>query len=174
MWVFARMMDEHGFGPDDVAGVTVGTSSNIPNALIHHRPKDSLAAKFSMEYAIATMLARRRGGLAEYADEAVVQPEVQELVPRIELVVDPVAEAAGFHRMLSRITVELRDGSTLFDEGDAARGHPDNPMTDAEVEAKFDGCAAWAGLADGGAAVKALVLGLEHAPSTAELAGALL
>jgi 2-methylcitrate dehydratase PrpD len=96
-------------------------------------------------------------------------PAIQELIPRIELVVDPVAEAAGFHRMLSRITVRLRGGRELFAEGDAARGHPANPMTDEEVAAKFEDCARWAGLADGGAAVRAMVESLESLESTAEL-----
>jgi 2-methylcitrate dehydratase PrpD len=174
MWVFSQLQARYGFGPSDVESVTVGTSSNIPNALIHHRPQDSLAAKFSMEYAIATLLARGRAGLAEYSDEAVREPSVQELIPRIELVVDPVAEQAGFHRMLSRITIRLRDGRELFDEGDAARGHPANPMTDEEVEAKFADCARWAGLPDDGDSVKGLVDGLVGSASTAELARAVL
>jgi len=172
MWVFRQMIDEHGFGPADVEHITVGTSSNIPNALIHHRPKDSLAGKFSMEYPIATLLARGRAGLAEYTDEAVREADVQELIPRIDLVTDPVAEAAGFHRMLSRITVRLVDGRELFAEGDTARGHPANPMTDAEVEEKFADCAAWAGV--DGEPVRGMIASLEAQPSAAALSRAVL
>jgi 2-methylcitrate dehydratase PrpD len=142
--------------------------------MIHHRPRDGLAAKFSMEYALATILARRRAGLPEYADEAVRDPAVQELIPKVELVVDPVAEAAGYHRMLSRIAVRLRDGRELLAEGDAGRGHPDNPMTDAEVAAKFQDCARWAGVADGGGAVRALVESLESLESSEPLCRAVL
>ena len=105
--------------------VRVGTNSSHPNALIHHRPRDPLTAKFSMEYALATLLARRRSGLAEYDDPAaVLSDEVQSLLPKIDFGVDPIAEAAGFHRMLARITVTTTDGRTLFAEGDAGRGHP--------------------------------------------------
>jgi 2-methylcitrate dehydratase PrpD len=172
MWVFRQMIDQHGFGPGDVEHITVGTSSNIPNALIHHRPADSLAAKFSMEYAIATLLLRGRAGLPEYADDAVRETAVQELIPRIDLVTDPIAEAAGFHRMLSRITVRLADGRELLSEGDTARGHPANPMTDAEVEEKFAECAAWAGV--DGAPLRDLVASLESQPSAAALSRAVL
>ena len=174
MWEMLQLVREHDLRPDLVDSVTVGTSSNIPNALIHHRPTDELAAKFSMEYAIATILLRRKGGLAEYTREAVNEPAVQELIPRVELVVDPVAEEAGFHRMLSRMTVRLRDGRTLFAEGDAGRGHPANPMTDAEVGEKFADCAAWAGLADGGNRVRRLVEDMAILPDTATLTEALL
>jgi 2-methylcitrate dehydratase PrpD len=147
----------------------VGTSSNIPNALIHHRPKDDLAAKFSMEYSMATLLARRKGGLAEYAPEAIVDAAVQEVIPRVDLVVDPIAEAAGFHRMLSRITVTLTDGRELFSEGEAGRGHPDNPMSDDEVRDKFRDCARWGGIADGGERIIQLVDGMERLESLDEL-----
>ena len=173
MWVLGQLIKEHDLTPANVAHVTVGTSSNIPNALIHHRPKDDLAAKFSMEYSMATLLARRKGGLAEYAPEAIGDPAVQEVIPRIDLVVDPVAEVAGFHRILSRITVKMKDGRELFAEGEAGRGHPDNPMSDDEVRDKFRDCARWGGIQDGGERIIQLVDGLEQLSSIEELCQAL-
>jgi 2-methylcitrate dehydratase PrpD len=169
MWEMLQLVRAHDLRPEHIEHVTVGTSSNIPNALIHHRPQDGLAAKFSMEYSMATIIVRRRGGLADYTDEAVREPAIQEMIPRIDLVADPVAEAAGYHRMLSRITVRLRDGRELCAEGDAARGHPANPMGAEEVAAKFEDCARWAGLQDGGQGVKAMVENIESLESTRDL-----
>jgi 2-methylcitrate dehydratase PrpD len=170
MWVFAELVKRHDLRPENVASVSVGTNSNMPNALIHHRPRDPLAAKFSMEYAIATLLARRRGGLAEYDDPAaVLADDVQRLIPKIAFGVDPIAEAAGFHRMLARITVTTTDGRTFFAEGDAGRGHPANPMSDEEVVAKFTDCAHWGGLSDDGARLRELVERLETLPDVAPL-----
>ncbi|HLG70864.1 MAG TPA: MmgE/PrpD family protein [Chloroflexota bacterium] len=169
MWALGQMIKEHDLTPANVDHITVGTSSNIPNALIHHRPKDDLAAKFSMEYSMATLLVRRKGGLAEYAPDAILDPAVQEVIPRVELVVDPVAEEAGFHRMLSRITVRLKDGRELFAEGEAGRGHPDNPMSDDEVRDKFRDCARWGGLPDDGERLIQLVDRLEELGSVEEL-----
>lgn len=174
MWQMLQLVRGHDLRPEQVEKITVGTSSHIPNALIHHRPQDGLAGKFSMEYALATVLVRRRAGLPEYTDEAVRDPAVQEVIPRVELVVDPVAESAGYDRMLSRITVRLRAGHELFAEGDSGRGHPANPMTDAELAAKFEDCAHWAGMADGGAAVRALVESLESLESSEPLCRAVL
>ncbi|HEX6511016.1 MAG TPA: MmgE/PrpD family protein [Chloroflexota bacterium] len=173
MWVLGQLIKQHDLTPENVAHITVGTSSNIPNALIHHRPKDDLAAKFSMEYSMATLLVRRKGGLPEYAPEAILDPAVQEVIPRVDLVVDPVAEAAGFHRMLSRITVTLKDGREVFAEGEAGRGHPENPMSDDEVREKFQDCARWGGLEDGGQRVMELVDGLEKLEMVEELCRAL-
>jgi len=173
MWVLGQLITEHDLTPHNVEHITVGTSSNIPNALIHHRPKDDLAAKFSMEYSMATLLVRRKGGLAEYAPEAIVDPAVQEVIPRVDLMVDPVAEEAGFHRMLSRVTVKLMNGRELFAEGEAGRGHPDNPMSDDEVRDKFRDCARWGGIQDGGERIIQLVEELEQVGSVEELCQAL-
>ena len=174
MWVFGQLIEQHDLVPARVEKVTVGTSSNIPNALIHHRPKDPLAAKFSMEYAMALLLARRRAGLREFSPEVVLAADVQDLIPRIDLVVDPLAEAAGYHRMLSRIRIRLKDGTELFGEGDAGRGHPLNPMTDREVLAKFEDCVRWGGLPDGGARIRDRVEGLEGLDNLEDLCQPLL
>ncbi len=162
MWEMLRLALDHDLQPDQVDSVSVGTSSNVPNALIHHLPRDPYAAKFSMEYAVATILVRRRCGLRDYTPEAVLEPAVQDLLPKVSLVTDPVAEAAGFHRMLSRVTVRLRDGRVLFAEGDAGRGHPANPMDDEEVATKFVDCARWADVEDGGTRIASLVTRLEE------------
>jgi 2-methylcitrate dehydratase PrpD len=71
--------------------------------------------------------------------------------------------------MLSRITVTLKDGRQLFAEGEAGRGHPDNPMSDDEVRDKFRDCARWAGIPDGGERLIQLVETLEQLPTVEEL-----
>ena len=48
--------------------VRVGTNRHMPNALIHHRPKNELQAKFSMEFCMAILLLERKAGLAEFTD----------------------------------------------------------------------------------------------------------
>jgi len=174
MWVFHELVEEHHLVPAQVEKVIVGTSSHMPNALIHHRPKDPLAAKFSMEYALAVLLARGRAGLREFSPEVVLAPDVQELIPRIELAVDPVAEQAGYHRMLTRITFRLKDGRQLFGEGEAGRGHPVNPMTEDEVLEKFEDCARWGNLPDAGTRIRDLVDNLEELDHLEELCQALL
>ena len=46
----------------------------MPNALIHHRPKNELEAKFSMEFCVAILLLERKAGLAQFTDETVNRP----------------------------------------------------------------------------------------------------
>jgi 2-methylcitrate dehydratase PrpD len=146
----AVMMDlilEHNIRPEQVKRVSVGTNHNMPNALIHHRPKNELQAKFSMEFCMAILLIERRAGLAEYTDEVVNRPDVQAMIAKVDFGVHPEAEAAGFDKMTTIIEVELADGGRVRGQADFGKGSPANPMTDGELSEKFRQCAAWGGLA---------------------------
>jgi 2-methylcitrate dehydratase PrpD len=122
----------------------VGANRNFPNALIHHHPKDSLAAKFSMEFCMAVLLLYGKAGLTEFTDEVVNRPEVQEMIGRVDFGVDPVAEAAGYNKMTTIIEIKLKDGSVISGRADVAKGNPANPMSYDEVASKFLDCAAFA------------------------------
>ena len=168
-----RMMEmilEHDIRPQEVERVNVGTNHNMPNALIHHRPTDELQAKFSMQFCMAILLLKRRGGLAEFTDEVVNSADVQEMIRRIEFGVHPEAEAAGYDRMTTIIDIRLRDGRTVSGQADFARGSPANPMSYDDVAEKFAGCAAFANWDDGRAKrVVAMVRDLESLRSVREL-----
>jgi 2-methylcitrate dehydratase PrpD len=150
----------------DVRSVRVGTNRHMPNALIHHHPKDSLAAKFSMEFCMAILVLEGRAGLAQFTDEVVNRPDVQEMIGRVEFVADPAADEGGFREMTSIIDVELVDGRTFHTRAEFGKGSPANPMTDAELIDKFHGCLDWAGMPSAvGQEVAGRVLALEDETS---------
>ena len=148
MRVMRRLIEEHDIRPEQVKRVRVGTNKNMPNALIHHRPKTELNAKFSMEFCMAILLLERKAGLAEFTDEVVARDNVRRMIERIDFGVHPEAEAAGYEKMTTIIEIELVDGRTVSGRADFGKGSPADPMTDAELEAKFHDCAAWGGLAE--------------------------
>jgi 2-methylcitrate dehydratase PrpD len=139
-----RLIVEHDIRAASVARVRVGTNSNMPNALIHHRPKNELQAKFSMEFCMAILLLERKAGLSEFTDETVLRPDVQALIERIDFVVDDNAERAGFDKMTTLVDIELTDGRKISGRADFGRGSPANPMSFDEVAEKFLGCADFA------------------------------
>ena len=132
----------HDLEPGRIERIEVGTNSNVPNALIHHRPVTGLQGKFSMEYCIATCAVRRRAGLAEFTDEAVLDPGIQRFLPKVDLVVAPHLETLGYQHVRSRVIVTMKDGGRAGGEAEWARGYPAMPMTEAELTAKFTECAA--------------------------------
>ena len=139
-----RLIRTEHFKAADVEQVEVGTNHSMPNALIHHHPKDALQAKFSMEFCMAILLVEGKAGLAQFTDSVVNRPDVQEMIGRVRFYVDPEAEAAGFDKMTTILKIHLKDGRTINGRADFGKGSPANPMSYAEVAEKFYGCADFA------------------------------
>lgn len=174
MTVFADLVRSHGLRAEEVEEVYVGTNRHMPNALIHHRPQDHLAAKFSMEFCIAILLLRGRAGLAEFDDAVVRDPEVQATIEKVRFEVDPEAESAGYNNMTSIVRVRLKDGRELEARAAFAKGSPANPMTEDELKEKFLGCLDAGGVApEAGARAADLILALEDQPNFQAIAALL-
>lgn len=169
-----RLIRENGIQAKDVMRVRVGTNQNMPNALIHHRPRNELQAKFSMEFCMAILLLEGRAGLNEFTDEVVLRPDVQKMIEKVDFVVDDVAEAAGYHLMTTIIDITLANGKKVSGRADFGKGSPAMPMTYDEVADKFRENAEFAKFPKAkGEEVVAMVRDLESLPSISVLMQAL-
>jgi 2-methylcitrate dehydratase PrpD len=139
-----RLIRKNDIQASQVESVAVGTNKNMPNALIHHHPTDSLQAKFSMEFCMAALLLYGKAGLTEFTDEVVRRPEVQQMIQRVHFGVHPEAEAAGYNKMTTILDIKLKDGRTISGRADFGKGSPTDPMSFEDVAAKFQDCAAFA------------------------------
>ena len=91
MTEMARLIREHGIKATDVERVRVGTNSNMPNALIHHRPQDELQAKFSRspaDWLPATDRARAVASASSRSSEAAAAAAAK--VPQVAVAWNPV------------------------------------------------------------------------------------
>jgi 2-methylcitrate dehydratase PrpD len=93
---------------------------------------------------MAILLLEGRAGLREFTDEVVLRPDVQALIEKIDFVVDPRAEAAGYDKMTTIIDIDMADGRHIQGRADFGKGSPSNPMSYDEVSDKFRDCAAYA------------------------------
>ena len=148
MGLVLDLIHQHDIRPEQVVRVSVGTNKNMPHALIHHRPVNSLQAKFSMEFCVAILLLKRKAGLAEFTDEVVNRSDVQALIQKVDFGVDAEAEAAGYEKMTTLIDIELKSREVVSGRADFAKGSPVNPMSDQELSDKFRECASWGGVPD--------------------------
>ena len=170
MGLMLDLIRQHDIRPEQVVKVKVGTNRHMPNALIHHRPTDELQAKFSMEFCMAILLLQRKAGLAEFTDKVVNSPKVRRMIEKVEFGVHPAAEAAGYEKMTTIVDLELVDGRKIGGRADFGKGSPANPMSDAELAAKFRECAAWGKLPKASAEkVVDMVFNLEKLKSIREL-----
>lgn len=133
----------HGLQPAQVARI-VPTLSEVTARVLHaHQPRSALEAKFSIEFASAMAVCEGAVGLAQVSDAQLQRDDVQQLMRRVhaETVAPGCPIEPGF-ALHDRVRVELRDGRML-DSGPIrfARGHARLPLADAELHAKFLGCA---------------------------------
>ena len=174
MTLMSELIEKHSIQAKNVVRVEVGTNHNMLNALIHHRPVNELQAKFSMEFCMAILLLEGRAHLQEFTDQVVLRPDVQELIKRVDFKEDSEAEAAGYDKMTSLITIHLDNGEKIEGRADFGKGSPSNPFTYAEVAEKFYGCADYAGWPRAKAEkIVALIAELDSLTNLAELTEAL-
>ena len=98
------------------------------------RPSQIVEAQFALPFLVATALVRGKVGIAEVA--AFSDPEVLALAARVEGRAGPGARGWG------RVLVEMANGQAHAVETSAPLGSPANPLSSAQLEAKFRDCAA--------------------------------
>jgi len=99
-------------------------------------PRTGLEGKFSVYHAVAAAIIYGRVGEPEFGDQAVRDPSVVALRERVGASVD-----AAIREDQVRIGILLKDGRRLDKFIEHAIGSAQNPMTDAQLEAKFHGLA---------------------------------
>ena len=166
---------QHRLAAEQVAEVEVGVNRLVPDVLRHPTPATGLERKFSMQFCAAAALATGRVEIASFEDGP-IDAGTRDLMGRVRMVVDSRLPDGLEQHAWSRVTVRLRDGRTLESPARGASGHPDQPLSDEQLRAKFLGCAAPVLGPDEAADVAAQLARLEDVPDiralTARLAGA--
>jgi 2-methylcitrate dehydratase PrpD len=97
----------------------------------------SFGARFSIPFALATILYHGKSGLASFNDAAVANLGVQSLVQRMFVQEDPSYTAAYPGRQLCDVSIRLADGRTISGHCEMTKGESTRPHTRQELEAKF-------------------------------------
>jgi 2-methylcitrate dehydratase len=149
------------FRPEDVERVTVslhwGGWHAIGGGAGDHEekwnPSTRESADHSMAYAIAVALVDGRLTAESFAMDRILDPQLRPLMNKIIVQEDPglTREHAGeMPRWPSRVDIDLKGGRRLSGQSGPPKGHPMNPMTDDELEAKYWNMATGALPAPGG------------------------
>jgi 2-methylcitrate dehydratase PrpD len=136
-----RLVTEHEIKPDSIDAAKVFAGTNILNPIRYPIAVNHLQAKFSLPAALAMIALVRKAGKREFSDEFVGSAPMQAMQRRISTELDPEIEKMGFDKMRSRISIRLKNGRTVDGWADERyRGGPDNPLSDADLEAKVRSC----------------------------------
>ncbi|HEY9280903.1 MAG TPA: MmgE/PrpD family protein [Eoetvoesiella sp.] len=135
------------------------------------RPKSDYDAKFSIHYGVASGLLRGRLGLAELLPTALIEPKILQLMDKVNYEADP---ATTFPRHYTgEVVVTLDDGRILSHRVAVNRGNPDQPLSNADIEAKYFDNSTLNFSHEVAQQVRDLVLDLESLPRAVQLETAL-
>jgi 2-methylcitrate dehydratase PrpD len=127
--------------PDEVAALEVDTYVWAAQ-LDDPAPRNMLAAKFSLPFALATMIVSGETGVASFRDPARQDAATRALAARVTVREDPAFTAALPALRPARVTLALRDGRRVQRTVTTNRGDAEAPYPPEEILAKFDALAA--------------------------------
>mgnify|MGYP000099415425 CR=1 FL=1 len=130
-----QLQAEAGIAPTAVESVVVETYPTAAR-LDEPAPTNSLQAKFSLPFAVATALVHGRTDKTAFAAAAIGE-ETLTLADRVTVREDPTFAEMVPDRRPTRVRVTLRDGPTHEAQVDHPRGGPERPFTTAELAQKF-------------------------------------
>jgi 2-methylcitrate dehydratase PrpD len=120
----------------EIESVDVETYS-LAAQLCDRDPQNMLAAKFSIPFAVATLIVHGRTDVTCFAPEAVRSEAVQALAKRVEVKEDPKLTAMMPSRRPSRVRVTLKSGEKLEAEVTMNKGDFEDPYGPADLEKKY-------------------------------------
>jgi len=132
---------EFGLSPANVEAIEIAVDSVTPTVLIYEQPASGLEAKFSLPFCAAAAIADGQVGIGAFEPARLDAPEIRALMSRVHMRVDPSLDGIAAPLTQARITLRLRDGRVMTRAADGARGYPERPATDAELDRKFLLCA---------------------------------
>ena len=137
------LRERHGLTAEDVQQVRVAIPSKNKEILPFTRPETPSEARFSMEYCLAAAL--DEGSLSErdFTPDAIARESVRVLIPMIAFEGLPVTAKSSdlATEEADRVAVICKDGEEHAIEVFYAKGDPRNPLSEAELQAKFEDCA---------------------------------
>jgi len=136
-----KLVTEHDVKPEDIESVRVYAGTNILKPIRYPIAANHLQAKFSLPAALAMIALARKAGKQEFSDDFVGSAPMQAMQRCIATELDHEIEKMGFDKMRSRVIIRLKNGRNVEGWADERyRGGPENPLSDADLEAKVRSC----------------------------------
>ncbi|HYB43271.1 MAG TPA: MmgE/PrpD family protein [Candidatus Methylomirabilis sp.] len=156
--------------PESIAAIRVRTYA-MAASLGHAEVRSEFGARFSLPFAVASLICHGRSGLDNYDAASVGDPRIQALARRVEVGEDPEFTRAFPERQPTEVTIALADGTELSERADFHRGEAEHPHRQEAVREKFLELSAPVWGHQRAQALYDRVLDLERVPDVATLAG---
>jgi 2-methylcitrate dehydratase len=138
------LVKENNLKPEDVAKVHIRTTARGADILSDpskYDPHTKETADHSLPYVIAAAIAERQVTPLQFTMEKIMDPAIRAQLNKIVVVADPEIEKVFPALQRVAVTITATDGREFSKQLDYPKGDPRNPLTDKEVEEKFEALA---------------------------------
>ena len=130
-----ELKHRHQLRIEDIEAIHVETFWEVTR-LANCEPSNTIAAQFSIQFALAVALLYDRIGPAEVTDAQIHDPAVLALARKVKVSVDDALDRQFPAKTMARVTMHTQRGDHRTTV-EYPRGNPENPLSNAELEAKF-------------------------------------
>jgi 2-methylcitrate dehydratase len=139
------LVREHDLKPEEVAKVHIRSLARAADILADaskYDPRSKETADHSLPYVIVAALVDRQVTPLQFTPEKIADPTIRAQLRKVEVTADPEIEEVFPALQRVAVTIQTTDGRELKRQLDYPKGDPRNPLTDREVEEKFEALAA--------------------------------
>ncbi len=138
------LMSENELQAEQVEKVLIKSTARSADILADpskYDPRSKETADHSLPYVIAAALADGQVTPAQFEADKIMDERIRAQLNKVVVVADAEIEAAFPELQTAIVTVTTTGGDEFTKQLDYPKGDPRNPLTDAEVEEKFDALA---------------------------------
>lgn len=166
------IVNENDLAPGQIEKIHIRSLARAADILADpskYDPRSKETADHSLPYVIAAAVADRQVTPAQFEPERIMDPRIREQLNKVEVVADPEIEKVFPSLQRVVVIVKTTDGKEFAKQLDYPKGDPRNPLTDREIEEKFDALAAPLISDEARKRLKETVWGLENISSITDL-----
>ena len=136
-----ELVQQNDLQPEQIEKVHIRSLARAADILADptkYDPRSKETADHSLPYVVAAAVVHRQVTPAQFEMDAIMDPRVREQLNKVEVVADPDIEAVFPELQRVIVSITTTDGEEYSEQLDYPKGDPRNPLTDQEVEEKFD------------------------------------
>jgi len=122
--------------PEEVEKIDI-EAYYMASTLSHKSVTTSFGAKFSVPFAVATLIFHGRPRISNFDEKAVANPIIQKLAQRIDIRENPDYTAQYPNKQLCHMRIQFKNGSVVEAKADITKGETESPHTIEEMKGKF-------------------------------------
>jgi 2-methylcitrate dehydratase PrpD len=127
---------------DEIERIEVRTYRVAAETLGKRHPDRHVHASMSIPYLVSVAFTDGQVLLPQFTPDKLSDPVLTDLQGKVEMILDPDLDVLAPKSLPAEVTVITRDGTRHTERVITPKGDPGNPLTPAEIDAKFRGLAA--------------------------------